>query len=610
VNGVLKAEIGGLSVSQPVELRASEKKTVRFPPQKLDNPKLWWPFQMGSQDLYTAKLEFQAASQVSDRASVRFGIREVKSEMTGSGARLFTINGRKILLRGAAWTPDMLLRWDPKRAEAELRYVKDMGLNVIRLEGKSMPTEFYSMADRMGLLIMPGWCCCDMWERWPKWQSEHHKIAAASLQTQIRHLRAHPSVFVWLNGSDGPPPADVEQMYLGILKDLDWPNPSISSAAADPTTVTGPSGVKMTGPYDYEPPNYWLVDKEAGGAYGLNTETSPGPAIPTLESLKRFIPADHLWPIDKVWNYHAGGERFMNMELFNKGMDGRYGKPSDLTDYVRKAQAMAYEGQRAMFEAYGRNKYTSTGVIQWMLNNAWPSLIWHLYDFYLVPAGGYFGTKKACEPVHVQYSYDDHSVAVVNSTYEALKGMKASAKVYNMDLSEKYSHDATLDIPSDGSVKAFDLPKVDGLNTTYFLRLQLHDGAGKLVSDNFYWLSTKADTLDWKGRKDTAFTPQAEYGDLRALNNLPKVRVTSQTLLQVQGRSRAVHVTLENPDKALAFLVHVRLTKGKGGEDITPVYWSDNYISLLPGEKRELTAGYAGEESPVVEIDGWNVAPE
>lgn len=617
VQGVLTVEIGELRISQPVELLASEKKTVKFEPGRysqlrIEHPKLWWPYQMGPQNLYTAKVRFETGGQLSDRASVTFGIREVKSEMTAKGALLFRINGRKVLLRGAAWTPDMLLRWSPERAEAELRYVKDMGLNTIRLEGKSEPPAFYDMADRMGLLLMPGWCCCDMWERWRRWQPEHHKIAAASLDTQIRKLRSHPSVFVWLNGSDGPPPADVEKMYLGILKDLEWPNPSISSAAADSTSVTGPSGVKMTGPYDYEPPNYWLVDKEAGGAWGLNTETSPGPAIPPLESLKRFIPAEHLWPIDDVWNYHAGGERFMNMGLFTKGMDGRYGKATSLEDYLRKAQAMAYEGQRAMFEAYGRNKYTSTGVIQWMLNNAWPSLIWHLYDSYLTPAGGYFGTKKACETVHVQYSYDDHSVAVVNNLDEPLKAMKVSAAIYNPDMTLKYSHDVQLDIPADASAKAFDLPKPEGLASTYFLRLELHDASGKPASDNFYWLSTKPDILDWKHRNDTAYTPQAEYGDLRALNNLPKVKLSVRSASEKHGESGTMRVALENTGQAIAFMARVRLTRGKNGENVTPILWNDNYVSLLPGEKRELTASYdvsaLGGAEPVAEVDGWNVA--
>src|SRR5208282_54215 len=175
----------------------------------------------------------------------------------------------------------------------------------------------------------------------------------------------------------------------------------------------------------------------------------------------------------------------------------RYGQAASLDDFERKAQAIAYDGERAMFEAYGRNKYTATGVIQWMLNNSWPSLIWHLYDYYLVPAGGYFGAKRACEPLHAQYSYDDNSVLVVNSTYEAVQGMQVSAKIYNLEAREVAAKTASLDIAPDGSVKAFDLPKPDGLTPTYFLKLQLTDAAGKPISDNFYWLSTKPDVLDW-----------------------------------------------------------------------------------------------------------------
>jgi exo-1,4-beta-D-glucosaminidase len=599
-------------VSQAVQLGPSETKTVHLEPGqhpqlKLNHPKLWWPYQMGPQNLYTARLVFETGGRTSDSAVVRFGIREVKAEMTDKGFLLFKINGKKLLILGAAYTPEMLLRWSPEKAEAELRYTRDMGLNTIRLEGKMERGEFFDMTDRMGILIMPGWCCCDFWERWRHWKPEDHTIAGASQRDQLRRLRNHPSVFVWLNASDGPPPPDVEKMYLEIAKEVEWPNPTISSAAADSTPVSGPSGVKMTGPYDYEPPNYWLVDKEAGGAYGLNTETSPGPAIPPIESLKRFIPADRLWPINEAWNYHAGGERFTNMNLYRKGLEERYGAADSLDDFLRKSQAMAYEGQRAMFEAYARNKYTATGVIQWMLNNAWPSLIWHLYDFYLVPGGGYYGTKKACEPAHVQYSYDDHSVAVVNGKYEALANMKVTAKIYNMDAAEKYSHEQKVNIPADSSVKAFDLPQQEG--PTYFLRLQLHNAAGKQVSDNFYWLSTKPDVLDWKHRRGTAYTPQKDYADLRALNNLPPVKLAVHKTVE-KGSMR---VTVRNPEKSLAFLVHLRLTRGKGGDDVVPIFWDDNYVSLLPGESRELTARYDASalegRQPELEVDGWNVAP-
>jgi exo-1,4-beta-D-glucosaminidase len=616
VSGLLRARVAGKEVSQPVTLAAGETKAVTFAPEqfaelRLVNPRLWWPYQMGEPNLYTAKLAFEIDKRISDTAKVTFGIREVTSELTDNGYRLFKVNGRKVLIRGAAWAPDIFLRWSPERVDTDLAYVRDMGLNTIRLEGRIDHEEFFDQADRLGILIMPGWTCCDAWERWNGWKAEQHQIAGDSLRSQIRILRNHPSVFVWLYGSDGPPPADVEKMYLGILKELGWPNPSISSAASTPTTVTGASGVKMTGPYEYVPPVYWLADTQAGGAYGYNTETSPGPAIPPRASLERFIPKDHLWPIDEVWNFHAGGERFTTVNVFTDGLNRRYGPASSLDDYERKAQAMTYDGQRAMFEAYGRNKYTATGVIQWMLNNAWPSLIWHLYDYYLVPAGGYFGTKKATEPVHVQYSYDDNSVAVVNSSYEAVKNARVAAKLYNLDAREKGARDATLDLAPDSSVKAFDLPKVGDLTRTYFLRLQLSNSQGKPLSDNFYWLSTKPDVMDWKHRKDTVYTPQSEFGDLTGLNSLPPAKVTVTKILGVSGRNNSITVTVENQGSGIAFMVHARITRGPGGEDVTPIFWSDNYFSLLPGESRTVIGRYdaasLGGKQPSLIVEGYNV---
>ena len=619
VSGMLRADVNGKQVSQPVSLNAGESKTVSFAPEQyaqlfLTNAKLWWPYTMGEQNVYTAKLSFDVGNETSDSADVTFGVREVTSELTDKGYRLFKVNGRKVLIRGAAWAPDLLLRWSSKRLDTDLNYVRDMGLNTIRLEGRIDREEFYEKTDRLGILVMPGWTCCDAWEQWDKWKEDQRKIAGESLRSQIRILRNHPSVFVWLYGSDGPPPADVEKMYLGILKELDWPNPSLSSASATSTTVTGDSGVKMTGPYEYVPPVYWLADTKAGGAYGYNTETSPGPAVPPRESLERFIPGDHLWPIDDVWNYHAGGERFTTINVFTDGLNRRYGAASSLDDYLRKAQAVAYDGERAMFEAYGRNKYTATGVIQWMLNNAWPSLIWHLYDYYQVPAGGYFGTKKAMEPVHVQYSYDDNSVAVVNSTYAALQGIKVAARLYNLDATMKGAREETMNVAPDSSAKAFDLPKIDDLTRTYFLCLQLHDSEGQLVSDNFYWLSTKPDLMDWEHKQDTVYTPQAEFGDLSGLNTLPqtKLEVTS-TKENLNNRSGA-RISVRNPSRGIAFLVHLRVTKGSKGDDVTPIFWSDNYFSLLPGEQKEVSTTFDPTDldgkGAVLEVTGYNVAPQ
>ncbi len=199
VKGVLRAEVDGISLLQPVELGAGESKIVKFASEqfaklKLAHPQLWWPFQMGTPHLYTAKLSVEIGKQVSDAASVTFGIREVTSELTGKGHRLFKINGRKLLIRGAAWAPDLLFRWSSERLDVDLAYVRDMGMNTIRLEGRLDRDELFEKTDRLGILVMPGWTCCDAWEKWDKWKGDQNRVAAASLRDQITRLRNHPSV--------------------------------------------------------------------------------------------------------------------------------------------------------------------------------------------------------------------------------------------------------------------------------------------------------------------------------------------------------------------------------------------------------------------------------
>jgi exo-1,4-beta-D-glucosaminidase len=192
--------------------------------------------------------------------------------------------------------------------------------------------------------------------------------------------------------------------------------------------------------------------------------------------------------------------------------------------------------------------------------------------------------------------------------------VKVSAKLYNLDAAEKGSREGTMNVAPDSSTKAFDLPRVEGLTTTYFLRLQLHDSAGKQLSDNFYWLSTKPDVLDWKHKKDTVYTPQADFGDLTGLNTLPEVKLEVKTSREEQGGKAGVRVSVRNPSGGIAFMVHLSVTKGKGGEDLTPIFWSDNYFSLLPGEEREVAASYdptdLNGKGAVLEVDGYNVAAQ
>jgi exo-1,4-beta-D-glucosaminidase len=635
VRGTLKGRIENIEFAQPVDLAAEESRDVVFSPAQypqlnLSHPRLWWPAQMGTPNLYDLNLSFEINGELSDLSRTKFGIREITSEVAEQAPdrlkRLFNINGKNILIRGGGWTPDMMLRETPERLADEFRYVRDMGLNTVRLEGKLETEEFLGMADQQGILVMAGWCCCDFWEHWGSWKDEDFAIAKYSLRDQMYRLRSHPSMLTWLNGSDNPPPPDVEEMYLKIEGDLLWPNPVVSSATAKTATLTGGSGVKMSGPYEYVAPSYWTADPYlrteenrcnaggCGGAYGFNTETSMGPAVPPIESVRRMVPKDHLWtvdgPVDEYWNFHAGGGAFKNMHVFTDALNARYGKADSAEDFTYKSQLMTYEGVRAMYEAYSRNKYTSTGVIQWMLNNAWPSMIWHLYDYYLRPGGGYFGAKKALQTLDPVYGYDDHSVWLVSSQYVDAKGLKLSALVFNLDGTQKFSKDASLDAAADSTAKVFELPQIDGLSPAYFLDLRITDDSGKLVGSNFYWLSTKPETLDWT-KSNWYMTPTASYADYTSLAQLPKVKLVVSSRSERNGEDKVTRVTVENPSKAVAFFVRLKLDKGKGGEEILPVVWQDNYISLLPGEKREITATYRasslGAAKPEVEVSGWNV---
>ncbi|HWZ98190.1 MAG TPA: glycosyl hydrolase family 2 [Candidatus Dormibacteraeota bacterium] len=624
VKGALRGSLQGqgdpIQFSQQVELAPNEHKEVVFSPEttallNLFKPKLWWPYQMGEPYLNHLKLEFVGSdSVISDAKEIAVGLVQTDSELTPEGYRLLKINGKPILIRGGGWAPDMMLRVDESRREAEFRYVKEMGLNTIRLEGKLEDESFLERADRDGILVMAGWCCCDAWEKWGKWSEENKQISVSSLRDQMLRLRAHPSLLMWLNGSDNPPPQERETAYLEVEKETHWPKPVISSATAKETDVTGKTGVKMSGPYDYVPANYWIIDAKAGGAYGFNTETSPGPAVPPVEELKTFIPEDKLWPVNDVWNFHAGGGKFKNIELYTNALEKRYGEAKNVSDFAWKSQAMAYEGERAMFEAYGRNKYKSTGIIQWMLNNAWPGLIWHLYSYDLRPAGGYFGSKKALELVHVQFSHDDHTVAVVNGAQSPQNGLKVVAKLYDLSMNEKFSREANVDVAADGVVRSFAVPEPSDISPTYFLNLQLFSASGQLISRNFYWLSTKSDVLNFE-KTEWYYTPQTAFADFTALQTLPAAKVKASLKAGPHAeRDAEYHVALENTGSGLAFLVRLRLVKGKDGAEILPIFWEDNYISLLPGERREvqvrLRKSDLGTAQPDLIVDGFNLTPQ
>jgi exo-1,4-beta-D-glucosaminidase len=619
--------VAGVSLRRTIHFAPGQTQALSFSPKSepeldLKHPQVWWPVGLGAHPLYRLQMEAAVDGVISDRASATFGIRSVSSQLTQQGYRRFVINGKPVLIRGAGWAPDMFLRDDPKRMEAEFSYILNLGLNTIRSEGKLEDARFYELADREGIMILAGWECCDKWESWAQtggkpWDDGDEKVAAASMASEARLLRNHPSVIGFLIGSDNAPPAAIAKVYVNTLQAEDWSLPIIAAASDQATAETGPSGMKMAGPYDWVPPAYWYADK-LGGAFGFDSEVSAGATIPLLDDLTRMLSPQELealWKYPQVRQFHASAawSPFATIAAFDTALANRYGPPKNLEDYVAKSQLENYDNVRAQFEAFNARMDAAkpaTGVIYWMLNNAWPSLHWHLYDYFLNPAGAYFGARMANEPVHIQYSYDTRAIMLVNHTLNSEHGLQAMIRVRNLDGSVPYERRLQdIDLAS-GTRQLATLPAVAGLSRVYFIELELASANGKPMSRNVYWLSTQTDELDW-AHSNWYLTPVTRYADLTPLQSLPTVTSEVRATMRHEGAEDIATVTLTVPPsaKAVAFFQHVSMKRTAGGELILPIPWSDNDVTLWPGESITLTAHFAtsAAATPVVEVSGWNV---
>ncbi|MBW4715697.1 glycosyl hydrolase 2 galactose-binding domain-containing protein [Saccharothrix obliqua] len=609
VEADVSGTIGQAPFSRRVPLGARETRTVTFE-QVIERPRVWWPFQMGGQPLYRASLEARVDGSRSDLAATTFGVREVTSGLV-DGGRQFSVNGKPFLVRGGGWASDLFLRTDVRRIEDQLELVRSMGLNTIRLEGKPENDEFYDLADRYGIMVLTGWECCSKWEDYDSFDAEDTRVAGESAESEARRVRNHPSLLGFLIGSDKAPPAELERVYLDALGRAGWDLPVISSAKALASPRLGPPGMKMEGPYWWVPPNYWY-DKRLGGASGFASEIGPGPAVPELDELRKFLtPQD----IAKLTDYNATQYHLSRSATFNKfsfwgtALDARYGRPSTPEEFVRRAQLANYETNRAQFEAFGRNASDptrpATGVIHWMLNSAWPTMFWHLYDYYLATAGSYFGAKAALRPLHVQFSYDDRSLAVVNTGLADVPGLRVRVTLFNADGTVRADETRPVTARANGAVRVGELPRPDGLSEVHFARLLLTDARGDVVDRNVYWLSTKADQLDYAA-STWYHTPQTAYADYTALNRLPAGKLSVRT----SSSAGSTDVTLRNTGRTVAFFVRATVRQGAGGPEVLPVDWSDNYVTLWPGESVTLHATYRplGDTRPSVEVFGHNVS--
>jgi exo-1,4-beta-D-glucosaminidase len=638
VSGILQGEIESVKFGQAVTLKPYERQTVEFTPDeflalKVENPRIWWPHDLGEPDLYGLHLKFIAGSKVCDIADVRFGIRQVQDYMNQWGHKGFQINGKKVLIRAAGWTDDLFLADTPDSIDAQLRYVKHMNLNSIRLEGIwGKDHTLYDLCDRYGILIMVGWSC--------QWEHEQYlgkpvdqryggvispddiELISKSWQDQVIWLRNHPSVYVWAVASDKVPKPELEKKYVETFRKYDPTRSYLSSAGGvgseqkivgpEPVVseISGSSGVKMLGPYDYTPPVYWYTDRTRGGAYGFNTETSPGAIVPPLESIKKVIPQDHLWPIDEYWHFHCGLNEFNTLDRYQQAINRRYGRADSVEEFARKAQLLNYELTRPMFEAFRVNRPIATGVVHWMLNAAWPKMYWQLFDKYLMPTGAFYAARKACQSPHLLYNYADHSVYAVNDKILTYENMRAEVRVLDIYSNELLAQTVDIDVQQESSAKILALPEFPEISTTYFLALRLYDQKDAEVASNFYWLSTKPDVLDYDAKVEpwSYYTPSKEYADFTLLNSVPSAKVTIEHRFDEVGKEQQVIVKLQNISNYLAFFTELGVLGKSTGRTILPVFWEDNYISLLPGESRHLKATFpASDDKPVLTVNSTRI---
>ncbi len=326
-----------------------------------------------------------------------------------------------------------------------------------------------------------------------------------------------------------------------------------------------------------------------------------------------MIPEKDLWPINDVWDFHCGRNEFNSLDRYTTALNKRYGKSSSVEEYARKAQLMNYELMRPMFEAFSAYRYKATGVIQWMLNSAWPEMYWQLYDSYLMPNGAFYGAKKASQPYHAIYDYANHSIFVVNDKLEAKNDVLLKVKAYDQTSNLKYEKEVKVDLAANTSRKILKLPEMAWAKPVYFLDLRLFDKEGNEIDNNFYWLSAKKDILDYDAEIPSwyFYTPSKQYADLSALNKLPKVEVAA-TISKNKGEDDIeFSIELKNKSNKIAFFIHLRIVDKKSGNTILPVLWSDNYVSLLPGENRKLTATirnkYLKDKNPELVVEGFNL---
>ena len=582
VNGVLKGKIGDIAFEQNVTLAPGEERIVRFDPEtypqlKVENPRLWWPNGYGKPELYSASFSFEIDGAESDRTDFNVGIRQVDTKEIDEVLHIY-INGRRFIGRGGNWGfSENNLTYRAREYDIAVAYHADMNFNIMRnWVGQTGDMELYQACDRHGIMVWQ-----DFWLANPADGPDpaDNDMFLANAEDLVKRIRQYPSIVIYCGRNEGFPPAEIE---AGLRKTVGEWHPDMTYI---PSSADG--GVSGHGPYRALTHKGYFTYRK--GNTKFHSERGM-PSVLTYESMLRTFAPEALEPKSILWGQHDytlnGAQR---ASTFNEIIENGYGPAKDVKEFSEHAQFVNYDGYKGMFESRSINR---KGLLLWMSHPAWPSMTWQTYDWYFEPNGSYFGCKKGAEPLHIQWNPAENVIEVVNYNGGNRTGLKAQALIMNMDGTVKWTREAVVDSKEDSTLKCFEIEFAEDLSDVHFIKLYLTKD-GKTLSDNFY--------INGK-----------EYGNHQAMKQMEKADVRSDVkFCKGEDGVWTGTVMLENRSSVPAIMIRLNVVGRRDGEQILPMFYGDNYFSLMPGEVKEVSLKWYEADTrgnrPRVRITGYNL---
>ena len=595
LKGLLVCETNGTRLTQPVTLSPFEKKTVSLNPLAVKNPRLWWPNGIGEQPLYDMNLSFEIGNQVSDRERLRYGIREITSDKCpDNGGRRFFVNGQKIYVTGGNYiNSDWLLRLSPERYRDEVRFHAEMNLRMIRVWGGALVErpEFYNACDEFGILVFQDlWGsgdCNGAWEdptkmdsRERRWEyPDNHDLFIASVEDQVKMIRNHPSLCFWCGANEWPLAKDIDQcLRKEVFPRLD-PERLFVSFSTDTLFTRNFLGDNGDGPYGIQEPEWFFSFR----SHPFNPEAG-SVGSPEVESMREMMTEQDLAGFPRkgltrnyTWRYHKDLGYGDHLE--------RYGEVKDIETYCKYAQVVNYDQYRSFMEGWASHMWDwYTGILIWKTQNPWTSLRGQMYDWSLDVNASLYGTRKGCEPLHAYYNPVTRKAGLLNTTLKDYTDLSIIARIYNLEGKLLWEKETRASSKANTVQELLDIPVPEGIQGAYFLRLALNADV-----PNIYWLTT-------------------EPKDYTSLSQLPKSRPDIKTEIKKEGSNFVGTVRL-SADSQISFFNRIKVFDKETGKRILPVHYSDNYITLMPGDQQEISLEFPAnlpEERIQIVVDSYN----